>query len=363
MTNLPVEKIRCSKCGAESPAQYDFCELDGTPLHKPAAQLAQLRIMHICRCGAPVVSPVEPESCQGCGQVWEPRNHVEYDWGDQFAAVTDRGILHARNEDDVRLACNAADSPPSPENAGVSSPGSAADSPPGSAGVPPAYRILAVCDGLSSTQLANEASASAAQALCQALVAYVHANSGGDPAQAMSDAVMKAHKAVCAIPYDKADKGPPGTTIVAALLLGAHATIGWIGDSRAYVTSSAGSKLLTRDHSWANEAVDSGSMSFEEAMRSFNAHVITHCIGAVELEFAGKDPTPAVVSVELPASSWLVLCSDGLWNYADNINDFETVVKSAPERANALTFARHLVAFANAQGGRDNITVAVAGTQ
>jgi serine/threonine protein phosphatase PrpC len=220
---------------------------------------------------------------------------------------------------------------------------------------------MAVCDGLSSAQLAHEASAQAAQCLVDTLSSKVARSF--DPVKCMNDAIMKAHAAVCTIKYKESEsKGPPGATIVAAILSGTTAIIGWVGDSRAYVASSFGAKLLTRDHTWINEVVDSGRMTAEEAVELVNPHVLTKCIGPMEIDSSGEPPAPSIVSVQLPPLSWLVLCSDGFWNYDEKLSEFDEVVKDSSERACALTFARKLVAFANARGGRDNITVAVACT-
>jgi len=334
LKNLAEQKLRCPKCGAEATAEDDhtFC-VDRAPLHGLFIARQPLTIMHECKCGAHMVS--EPKHCQSCGLLWEKRRHVEYSLGDDVAAVTDIGLHHRHNEDDVRIAI---------EKQGERS-----------------LKIMVVCDGLSSAQLAHEASARAAQAVIDTLTARVARSF--DPVKAMSDAIARAHESVCTIKYKESDrKGPPGATVVAAILSGTTAIIGWVGDSRAYVASSFGAKLLTRDHTWFNEVLDSGRMTEEEALRLVNPHILTKCIGPMEVDSSGEPPAPSVVSVQLPALSWLVLCSDGLWNYDEKLSEFDEVVKASYERSCALTFARRLVSFANSQGGRDNITVAVACT-
>ena len=57
---------------------------------------------------------------------------------------------------------------------------------------------------------------------------------------------------------------------------------------------------------------------------------------------------------------WLLVCSDGLWNYAsepDRARGADRARRAPPTRSRSRW---HLVAFANAQGGQDNITVALA---
>jgi serine/threonine protein phosphatase PrpC len=61
----------------------------------------------------------------------------------------------------------------------------------------------------------------------------------------------------------------------------------------------------------------------------------------------------------LPPGATLLLCSDGLWNYADAPRRMGLAYTDASKDADAITTCRRLVAFANAAGGRDNVTVAV----
>jgi len=58
-----------------------------------------------------------------------------------------------------------------------------------------------------------------------------------------------------------------------------------------------------------------------------------------------------------------MVCSDGLWNYRSEAEALRTLVHDAAARlddATPTSVAQALVDFANEQGGRDNITVALA---
>jgi serine/threonine protein phosphatase PrpC len=54
-----------------------------------------------------------------------------------------------------------------------------------------------------------------------------------------------------------------------------------------------------------------------------------------------------------------VVCSDGLWNHVSETAELASLVASASDQS-PLAVAGHLVDHANAGGGQDNITVAVA---
>ncbi|NUO35620.1 MAG: serine/threonine protein phosphatase, partial [Dermatophilaceae bacterium] len=87
-------------------------------------------------------------------------------------------------------------------------------------------------------------------------------------------------------------------------------------------------------------------------------HSITRWLG----KDAPDDLTPHLTTLQA-APGWLMVCSDGLWNYCSEAEDLRTLLQEAAGRLEATTptaLARALVDFANEQGGRDNITVALA---
>ena len=228
------------------------------------------------------------------------------------------------------------------------------------------WTVLVVCDGVSSSTHAEQASTLAAHTTRDALAHFARS---GDihhegAASAMKTAIRAAHVAVCASlnPRGSAhgDAPPPGTTIVAALVHRHRLTLGWIGDSRAYWVSPSGSELLTRDHSWVNETVARGEMSESEAMAAPLAHALTRCLGPLEVG-SGKiaEVDPDIRVRHLPGPGHVVLCSDGLWNYFPSAPEVSLLVRSAGEGANAAVIARVLVNHALARGGGDNVSVGV----
>jgi serine/threonine protein phosphatase PrpC len=214
--------------------------------------------------------------------------------------------------------------------------------------------VAVVCDGVSASQRADAAARAAAAAALSSLVAAVD---GGrfDPVMAMRRAVAKAQAAVCAIPHSGADREPPATTLVAAVLGAGAVTVGWVGDSRAYLVGEGGSTLLTRDDTWAAEQVAHGLASEEEAAADPRKHTLTRWLGADWLEH--QDPWVISFNVEPPCR--IVLCSDGLSNYLPTPARLGEVLAEAPQ-ATALEAARRLTEFACRAGGHDNVTVVVA---
>jgi len=109
--------------------------------------------------------------------------------------------------------------------------------------------------------------------------------------------------------------------------------------------------VLTEDDSWAAEQIASGTLSPEEAYASPLAHTITRWLGH------DADPgwLPRLARFEPPGPGRLLLCSDGLWNYAATAAEVATAM--GPTDDGLLVAARRLVDFANQAGGHDNITV------
>lgn len=225
-----------------------------------------------------------------------------------------------------------------------------------------AWTVLVVCDGVSSSTHAEQASTIAARTTRDALAHFARsgdiAHEGA--ASAMTTAIRAAHVAVCSSRIEHGDTAPPGTTLVAALVHKRRLTVGWIGDSRAYWVSPVGSELLTHDHSWVNETVARGEMTEAEALAAPLAHALTRCIGPLEVgDGKIEEVEPDIRVRKLPGPGHVVLCSDGLWNYFPGAPEVALLVRSAGDGAGAAEIAKVLVNHALAKGGGDNVSVAV----
>jgi protein phosphatase len=140
-----------------------------------------------------------------------------------------------------------------------------------------------------------------------------------------------------------------GSTVVLALVRGRHALIAHLGDSRAYLFREGRLDRLTRDHSWVEEMLDTGTLTPEEAARALSNGGPTRFIGM------WGEPAAAVRLVELQPGDRLLLCSDGLTcMMADE--EMQQILRrsSTPEDA-----CQQLIAAANDAGGEDNITALI----
>jgi serine/threonine protein phosphatase PrpC len=231
------------------------------------------------------------------------------------------------------------------------------------------WTVLVVCDGVSCSTHAEMASTIAAETACAALAHFARSGdlSHETASVAVGEAIRAAHVAICAqrrgdrvAAHDTSDEpNPPGTTIVAALVHRRRATVGWVGDSRAYWITARGGELLTRDHSWINETVERGEMSEAEAMTSPYAHALTRCLGPLEVGEALEQVSPEVRTRDLAGPGELLLCSDGMWNYFPEADALRAIAEGAGVDAPLGLVARRLVNHALARGGHDNVTVAI----
>ncbi|MFV2121711.1 PP2C family protein-serine/threonine phosphatase, partial [Streptomyces sp. Act-28] len=281
--------------------------------------------------------------CGNCGHKQpRERDHVEREIGRAVAAVSDRGLRHHRNEDAFTV--------------------STAPLPDGSAAV-----VAIVCDGVSSASRPDDASAAATRAADAALRAALPLGTG--PRQAMHDAIVAASDAVNALADEPLGDGSggsghdaprhrnaPACTLVGAVAANGLLVVGWVGDSRAYWVPddrAAPAARLTEDDSWAAQMVAAGLMDEAEAYADERAHAITGWLGADAYEL---EPHTAVFAPDRPGV--VVVCTDGLWNYAEAARDMARVLPAdAAERP--LHCARVLVGHALDNGGHDNVTGAV----
>jgi serine/threonine protein phosphatase PrpC len=173
----------------------------------------------------------------------------------------------------------------------------------------------------------------------------------------MAAGLAAAQAAVATLPFvPGARGGPPPRPSSPAGPPGRRVVVGWLGDSRAYHVSRAGARQLTQDHSWVNEVVAAGRMSLALALRSPQAHCVTRTLGGA----TGDGDEPSLLAFDVPEEGGhLILCTDGLWNYAPEPERLAGLVRGQPAGADALSLARGLVGYALDRRGHDNVTAAV----
>ena len=336
----------CHECGRPVRPVERYCETCGADVHPElavrqgvgAASEATVKLNRPAQsrpacleCGGQVDSD---GYCQTCGtKAPSPRDRFEASPADWVGGVSDRGVVHVRNEDALAL---------------WASPAPALDA------------VLVVCDGVTSSQDSDVASLAAAERARDVLAASQPSGMSTTESHdlaievALVDAVVKANEAVIA--HTAADsENAASCTFAAAVVHGSRVHWATLGDSRVYFLAEAATVQLSTDHSVAEELIRAGS-SRVEAESSPQAHAITRWLG----RDAG-DIVPEVGVYTATTQGWLLVCSDGLWNYASEPTALAARLADAMQGGGSATeIAARLVKWANAQGGKDNVTVALA---
>lgn len=204
--------------------------------------------------------------------------------------------------------------------------------------------LFIVADGMGGHKAGDYAS----RYTIERVVASVSRNTGEEPIAIMKEAINKANELLVAESREDESKSGMGTTLVIGTIIGNKLFVANIGDSRLYVVGQ-NMRQITRDHSLVDEMVKLGEINADEARVHPDKNIITRAVGTsdhVEADF---------FEVEITADDTILLCTDGLTNMVRDDEILDIIKKY--DNAQAATM--QLVKEANANGGRDNITVMI----
>ena len=139
-----------------------------------------------------------------------------------------------------------------------------------------------------------------------------------------------------------------GTTVVAATCYGSSLHVANVGDSRLYVIGQSISQI-TVDHSFVEEMIKRGVIDRASARNHPDKNKITRAVGAC------KTVNADFFHVELQRGDMVLICTDGLTNMVED----ETIKHILRSEGTVHDKAEKLIAEANRNGGRDNISVVV----
>ena len=176
-----------------------------------------------------------------------------------------------------------------------------------------------------------------------------HANAR-EVRRAMEICVDNANRSI----FNAANSNPQysgmGTTLVLGVFQDGRVMLGHIGDSRCYRLRGGQLAQITKDHSLLQEQLDAGLITAEQAATSSNKNLVTRALGvedAVLLEVNEHRVEPGDI---------YLMCSDGLSDMIDDGGIADILGSDGPLEHQAA----RLVDAANANGGRDNISVLLA---
>ena len=202
--------------------------------------------------------------------------------------------------------------------------------------------LFVVADGMGGHQAGDYASKYTVEVLQREL----EKSQGEDIERVLVNAIKTANREIIReASKDEHLKGM-GTTVVAATIMNQMMYFANVGDSRLYLINH-GIQQLTKDHSLVEEMIRIGEIKREEARNHPDKNIITRALGAseeVDIDF---------FDVQLEEKNRILLCSDGLSNMVAD-EEIQKILGDSPDIEQS---GRQLVATANTNGGRDNISV------
>ena len=211
----------------------------------------------------------------------------------------------------------------------------------------PERGIFAVADGVGGAQAGEVASQTAIEILGEA---FTNMPETADAEEVMRAAFVKANEAIFEMANEVPQLSKMATTIVAVHIRGDVATIGHVGDSRAYRIGPRGAIVQeTADHSIVAEEVRAGRMTEEEAAVHPSRNIISRALGAepsVEIDLK-------TILIE-PGTSFL-LCTDGITRHVAN-DEITNILKNGSEAAVSCGKLKDLCFE---RGAEDNLTAVV----
>jgi len=169
-------------------------------------------------------------------------------------------------------------------------------------------------------------------------------------ANRLRTAIMLANKRVWKEADNREDYTGMGTTIVTGLVEEDNVIFCGAGDSRAYRLRNDAFDQITTDDSWVQVALTEGLLQAEEAENHPMKNIITKAVGAKQnIELTVQEDT-------LEDGDVYLLCTDGLHGMMTQAEILEILTTKKDDLEQAV---EHLVAAANENGGKDNVTAVV----
>jgi serine/threonine protein phosphatase PrpC len=263
--------------------------------------------------------------------------------------VTDRGLVRAENQDQFLIA---------ELNRAMRLQSSSLPLPPESilAGGTLGYLFM-VADGMGGHRAGNEASGLAIQYFITSILNRIRWHNPvkpGDDVLLVDDLremLSQAHDEIVRQSEATASLAGMGTTLTMAYVVWPRMVVVHAGDTRCYLMRNGELRLLTRDHTVAEQMLQAGKLDPNAVERSRWSNVLVNALGA-----NAEDVYAEVVRLDLEPNDKILLCSDGLNKHVQD-EKIQSVLAEAKSMQQAST---SLIQLANEGGGSDNITLIAA---
>lgn len=204
--------------------------------------------------------------------------------------------------------------------------------------------LFIVADGMGGHKAGDYASREATKMIVES----IKNSEESSPVWLIRTAVELANRKLLEKARESEDYAGMGTTMVVATIIEDCLYVANVGDSRLYIVNDEITQV-TKDHSLVEEMIRMGGIDEEAAKYHPKKNVITRAVGGaeeIEIDF---------FEIQLMPGDIILMCSDGLTNMLDD-EEIKLIIK---KQRDVIEKAEELVKEANANGGRDNITVTI----
>lgn len=205
--------------------------------------------------------------------------------------------------------------------------------------------LVIVADGMGGYE-AGEVASKLSSTFIQEKINDLMTEDSFDFVKEISDILKKANEEVLNYAKTHSNCKGMGTTIVIFHMKDGVVNLASVGDSRCYGIKEGHIEQITEDHSLVAELVKMGTITPAEAKNHPASNVITSAIGV--------EDSYDVCFKNIPSHTYdfYLVCTDGLTNMLNDL-EIERVIQNTPR----IELPNRLIEMANANGGKDNITV------
>lgn len=220
----------------------------------------------------------------------------------------------------------------------------------------PVGQLYLVADGMGGHRAGSEASKLAIQYFLSSILnsmswlARIEPTDDASFAEGLKTMLFGAHRELQFQSHTQDALEGMGTTLTMAYVAWPKMYIVHAGDTRCYLLRDGLMRLITRDHTVANQMMQAGRLDPSSVERSPWSNVLINALGA-----GAEDIFADIYRVDLQPGDAILLCSDGLNKHADDA----TIRKIWMEHTTPKSICEHLMRHALHDGGTDNVTVIV----
>lgn len=215
--------------------------------------------------------------------------------------------------------------------------------------------IMLVADGVGGSAAGSRASRIATEAVTRYVASSLRCyhNSGqsdaGEFEASLRAAAIDAHDLVRTEAAEQPEESGMATTLSLGIVVWPWLYVVQVGDSRCYLYQGGTLRQLTRDQTFAQDLVEQGVFSSEDARVSPLNNVLSSAIGAPEA-------TPEITRVDVRERGCVIfVCTDGVTKHVSD----EEIASHLASMESAEQVSHALLKLALDRGGTDNITLVV----